>query len=640
MRQNRFTGFFIFFLLGFYSLVFSQVTEEWVRIINGPANLSDHGHDVKTDLAGNIYVTGWIEITPGNTDCHTVKYSPGGDLLWSKTYAGSANGIDYGYTLAVDENGNAYVGGYGSSGNPTWDIFILKYNTNGDTVWTRRWTSPIANYSAYAYSIKVDQNENVYVTGWMSDGFTGGEFVTLKYNSAGNLQWARSYKGPGTSIDYSNCIVVDNNGNVYITGWSGGENNLHDMTTIKYSPDGDSLWVRRYNGTANDNDYAYWLDLDNEGNIYVTGQSVETGSDNDITTIKYSPDGDVLWIKHYNGPSNGYDAGWTIAVDDEGSAFVTGNHTTANGLNGATLKYTSAGDLSWVSTFDGPGSGGDIFFTMVLDDSSNVYVSGFVSNAGTSDIGTVKYDSSGNEKWAVLYNGEANSYDGAYIVTLDNSQNVIVTGYSSGNGTDYNYTTIKYSQPVIPVELSSFTADVKNNVVTLNWTTASEINNYGFEIQKSRDNKNYNKIGFVNGNGTVTESVSYSFIDELITEGKSFYRLKQIDFNGSYEYSKTVEVEINLTPVEYALHQNYPNPFNPATRISFSLADNSEVLLRVYNILGQEVATLIKGYLDKGVHQVEFDASEFNSGIYFYEININNNNSVNFSSVKKMMLTK
>jgi uncharacterized delta-60 repeat protein len=427
-----------------------SVTEAWLNRIDGPAHGSDHGHDVKTDAAGNVFVTGWIESSAGNTDAYTVKYSPGGDLLWGNTYVGSATGVDYGYALAVDQNGNAYVGGFGNGNNPTFDIFILKYNSNGDVVWTQRWSSPIQTYSAYAYSVAVDKQENVYVTGFMSDGLTDGEFITLKYDSTGNLQWSARYNGSPNSIDYSNCIVVDASGNSYITGWSGGANNLHDCTTIKYSPNGDELWVRRYNGSADDNDYAYRVALDSSENVYATGQSVETGSDNDITTIKYSPDGDVLWTQHYDGPANGYDAGQAIAVDANGNAYVTGNHTTATGLDCATLKYSTDGELLWAASYNGPGNGGDVLISIALDDLANAYVSGFVASGGASDFVTIKYDTTGAEQWVQLYNGPGNSYDGTYVIAVDSKRDVLVTGYSTGVGTDYDYTTIKYNQSATP----------------------------------------------------------------------------------------------------------------------------------------------------------------------------------------------
>lgn len=435
-----------------------NVTEAWINRIDGPAHGSDHAHDVRADLAGNVLVTGWIEASTGNPDAYTIKYSPNGELLWEKTYAGSATGVDYGYTLAVDQDGNAYVGGFGNGKNPTYDIFVLKYDSNGNTVWTQRWSSPIKTYSAYAYSIAVDKQQNVYVTGFMSDGLTDGEFVTLKYDSLGNLQWSARYNASPNSIDYSNSIVVDESGNSYITGWSGGANNLWDYTTIKYSPNGDELWVRRYNGSADDNDFAYHIALDTSGNVYVTGQSVETGSDNDITTIKYSPDGDVLWTEHYNGPANGYDAGQSIAVDADGNAYVTGNHTTARGLDCVTLKYSTIGELLWTASYNGPDNGGDVLISIALDDLANVYVSGFVASGGASDFVTIKYNTAGVEQWVQLYNGPGNGYDGTYAIAVDNNRDVLVAGYSTGVGTDYDYTTIKYTESATPTPTPAATS--------------------------------------------------------------------------------------------------------------------------------------------------------------------------------------
>lgn len=438
-----------------------SVTEAWVRRIDGPVHGNDHGHDVATDSVGNVLVTGWIETATGNEDCHTVKYSPNGDVLWADTYAGSATGTDYGYTLAVDQNGNTYVGGFGNGDNPaTFDIFVLKYDSNGNRVWTQRWTSPITNYSAYAYSIAVDNQGDVFTTGFESDGFTDGEFITLKFNSSGVLQWATPYNGSTSSIDYANHIVVDSDGNSYITGWSGGANNLHDMTTIKYDPDGNELWVKRYNGSADDNDYAYWLALDGSGNVYVAGQSVETGSDNDITTIKYAPNGDEIWVRHYDGPAHGYDAGQAIAVDADGNAYVTGNHTIATGLECVTLKYSAAGDLLWTASFNGPDASGGVFISIALDDTASAYVTGFVFSGGAGDSATVKYDTNGIEQWAQLYDGPGHSSDGAYAIAVDNNHNVAIAGYSTGAGTDYDYTTIKYVETATPTPTPTVTPSV------------------------------------------------------------------------------------------------------------------------------------------------------------------------------------
>ena len=187
---------------------------------------------------------------------------------------------------------------------------------------------------------------------------------------------------------------------------------------------------------------------------------------------------------------------------------------------------------------------------------------------------------------------------------------------------------------IIPVELTSFIASVNGKNVNLNWNTASEINNSGFEVERKSANSDWQKIGFVSGNGTTTEKQSYAYTDRNLTEGKYNYRLKQIDFNGSFEYSNVIEVLV-VTPNKFELGQNYPNPFNPSTSISFSLPQAGNVKLAVYNLLGQEVQTLVNGFMESGSHTVNFEAKNLNSGIYLYKLEANG-----ISSVRKMTLLK
>jgi len=191
---------------------------------------------------------------------------------------------------------------------------------------------------------------------------------------------------------------------------------------------------------------------------------------------------------------------------------------------------------------------------------------------------------------------------------------------------------------VIPVELVSFAASVNDRNVTLNWSTATELNNSGFQIERSNGSE-YQVVGFVAGHGTTTETKNYSYSDQNVNAGNYTYRLKQVDFNGTFEYSNVIEVEV-LGVKEFALGQNYPNPFNPSTTINFSLAVDSKVSLKIFDVLGQEVATLLNGQMAAGSQKVSFDASSLNSGVYFYRIDADGIDGQKFSSVKKMILTK
>ncbi|MFZ1323396.1 MAG: T9SS type A sorting domain-containing protein [Ignavibacteria bacterium] len=194
----------------------------------------------------------------------------------------------------------------------------------------------------------------------------------------------------------------------------------------------------------------------------------------------------------------------------------------------------------------------------------------------------------------------------------------------------------EYTETLLPVELSSFISNVTGTDVTLNWTTASETNNSGFDIErKNAESGNWSKVGNVTGNGTVSTPQNYSFTDRGLTTGIYNYRLKQIDFNGNFEYfNLSNEVGIGI-PDKYSLSQNYPNPFNPSTKISYDLPVDGMVSLKLFDMTGREVASIVNEVQNAGYYTVNFNASSLSSGVYFYTISSNN-----FIATKKLMLVK
>lgn len=195
-------------------------------------------------------------------------------------------------------------------------------------------------------------------------------------------------------------------------------------------------------------------------------------------------------------------------------------------------------------------------------------------------------------------------------------------------------------QGLLPVELSSFVSLVNKNNVTLNWSTASETNNSGFDIERATVNgqlpiENWNKIGNVTGSGTINVPVEYSFTDKNLASGKYAYRLKQIDYNGNFEYFN-LSNEVNIgVPSRFELSQNYPNPFNPSTTINFEIPSEGKVSLKVFDMSGKEVSTLVNEVRSAGYYSYNFNASGLTSGIYFYTLNAND-----FSGTRKMLLIK
>ncbi|MBK8983607.1 MAG: T9SS type A sorting domain-containing protein [Ignavibacteria bacterium] len=194
---------------------------------------------------------------------------------------------------------------------------------------------------------------------------------------------------------------------------------------------------------------------------------------------------------------------------------------------------------------------------------------------------------------------------------------------------------LAYIDPLLPVELSSFVSTISGSSVTLNWATASETNNSGFDIERSSVNGTWSKIGNVSGNGTSAVGHNYTYTDKNLSSGIYNYRLKQIDFNGNFEYfNLSNEVNIGI-PVKYDLSQNYPNPFNPSTSINYDLPVDGNVSLKIFDMSGKELMTLVNEVKTAGYYSVNFNASDLSSGVYFYTITADN-----FTATKKMMLLK
>ena len=243
---------------------------------------------------------------------------------------------------------------------------------------------------------------------------------------------------------------------------------------------------------------------------------------------------------------------------------------------------------------------------------------------------------------------------GVQVVDITNPANAFVTGYYKPSGCfavgiEYNNGFIYAADgiagfqiyrnlfEVVPVELTSFYADTDENGVTLRWRTSTEKNNSGFDIERSVDNIKFEKIGNVKGYGTTSEPQNYAFKDVGINQvdGSIYYRLKQIDFNGSHKYSESIKVYYSSVPAEFKLMQNYPNPFNPTTTINYQLPKNGFVTLKVYDILGREVTTLVNEQKMQGRYSVNFDASRLASGVYMYQFRVND-----YLSSRKMILIK
>jgi hypothetical protein len=441
--------FILVILLLVNGSAFAQVDTAWVRRYNGPASRQDWTRAIAAiavDGSGNIYVTGSSYGGSATYDDYaTIKYYPNGDTAWIRRYNGPGDSTDWANGIAVDDGSNVYVTGYSYGSGTGSDYATIKYDSSGNELLVRRYNGSGNSYDL-AYAIAVDSSNNIYVTGVSDRGFQT-YYTTIKYYPDGDTAWVRWYEVPGAA----SAITVDTYSNVYVTGRSWDSTGTdYDCATIKYFPNGDTAWVRRYNGPGNGSDEGWAIAVDGLGNVYITGESYGSGTDYDYCTIKYYTNGNTAWVKTYNGPGNAQDYARAIVVDGSDNVYVTGS-SYGGGSNEdyATIKYYPNGDTAWVRrcviTLVN-----DEAYDMSVDDSGNVYVTGgagWIPFIWTyRDYATVKYYPSGDMAWVSTYNGPGNDEDYATSIAVDGSANVYVTGYSMGSGTNYDYATIKYVQ--------------------------------------------------------------------------------------------------------------------------------------------------------------------------------------------------
>jgi len=406
-----------------------------------------------------------------------------------------------------------------------------------------------------------------------------------------------------------------------------------------------------------------WFSDGQDGNGYNDGFTFILLRDLSAGTVIYFTDNgwsDAGWVNSasemhvsWTVPSGGLTTG-TIVYIYETSSYNNGTAsvgTLSTLLYGTTWHWASSGDQ--ILAYQGSGARtSSPTFIAALDadyntsfDLSNGWSTGTVGGGyeetfcsiptgltnGTNCVAL--FNSSQSELWDnCKYNGTLTGSASTILGLINNYSN-----WTGSNDTPYDISASAFPTPAItdplPVELTSFSVSAIKNTINLNWQTATEVNNYGFEIERIK-NDNWEIIGFVQGHGNSNTPKEYSFTDKPNGGSKFMYRLKQIDTDGKYEYSPKVEVNLNA-PVEFSIKQNFPNPFNPTTKIEFSIPSDNNVEIKVFNVLGMEVATLLNEHRQAGMHSVEFNASNLSSGIYFYKVVIGN-----YFEIKKMILLR
>jgi photosystem II stability/assembly factor-like uncharacterized protein len=613
-----------------------------------------NGNNIFAATDTGVYIstnngTSWI--SAGLSDTTTLALAISGNNIYAGTFYGVFLSTDSGnsWTHLNGDQSNYYINSITISGNniyagAMYDGGVFLSTDNGTNWSSIRNRLPL--YQTNIYSLSVN-GTNVYAA-------TSYGVYQITNNST---DWINI----GLPIAYVSALAV--NGNDIFSGAGGVFKSTNSGTNWEqlgsYYPQINSITVEGNNVYAATSHFGVYCSTDYGiswlwHNIYISravsalthiGSNIFAAS---YPTVKGAPGGILLSTDHgLNWTGIGlYDKSvYCLAVVD--TILFAGTHyygvylSSDNGSNWAQVS-------NWLTTADVYAITNCGNYIYAATEGSGIYRS---SDKGTNWIQVnngLTCDSvysltvSGNNVFAGTSNGGVfltrnNGANWEQIGLTDYSVHSIIAGHSDIFAGTYGGGVWKRSllDFGLPVELTSFKANISNHYINLSWHTATELNNMGFNVERSINKSDWTTISFVKGNGTTTSTIAYSYLDKSIQkEGKYYYRLKQLDNNGSYKYSPVVEINLNA-PSVFTLDQNYPNPFNPNTLISYSLPTSSNIKLIIYNTLGQTIKTLESGYKSAGNYSVSFNASSLPSGIYFYKLEAGQ-----CTQIKKMILMK
>ncbi len=431
-----------------------QVAEAWVRHYGGTQPSEIHIKKLVVDNQGNVIGAGHGDVDGNGRDMLVLKYSESGVPLWTNRYNGAVSGDDIANDVAVDQAGAIIVTGHSTGLAGNTDYLTIKYSAAGVALWTNRYDGTDHFYDM-AMAVAVDTNGNVFVTGEADDNI-----ATIAYSSGGLPLWTNHYSVPSHNVDRGNDVTVDAGGNVIVTGWSSHPFiNAYDYTTIKYSNSGATIWanVDQQPGTS---DYAYAVAVTTNGNVHVTGSagtvaysasgallwrhpapgsSIVADKEGNLLTIngsgtyrttKISPAGIGVWTNYHIGSGTGLEIPHAVAVDGNGTVFVTGELST----DYATVAYSSGGNALWTNRYDYPDSWSSYALTVAVNTNGNVFVAGM-----SADGAVLGYSGAGVGLWTNHNHDTSYTYDQAVGVAVTTNGNIVVLGQEkliaySGNG--------------------------------------------------------------------------------------------------------------------------------------------------------------------------------------------------------------
>ena len=590
---------------------------------------------IASDGAGGAIIV-WQDFRNGNNDIYAQRIDAAGVAQWASNGVAicTATNEQQAPTITSDGSGGAIMT-WQDRRSSSYNIYAQRVNSSGVVQWTANGVS-VASSASQLFPVITSDGSGGAIMSWNDN--RPGVFIQ-RVDASGTVRWTANgvqlslIAGP---YDKLPAIVSDGSGGAVIA-WNDYRSGTElDMYAQRVDSLGAIQWTA--NGVAvstaasSQNNAA--IVRDGAGGVVIAWNDYRSGTSNDIYAQRLNASGTPLWTADGVALCTATDDQLyhSIVGDNAGGAVVVWrDHRTGTRLDIYAQRVDGAGAVQWTSNGIAVCTiAGDKYVPSIVTDGSGGTIIAWddLRTSGAYGIYAQRYDAAGAAQWTA--NGVRASTTAAAPYMIDNgSGGAIITTNSFANGNYDVCAQLITGSAALPVELVSFSAQHAGASTELRWTTASEVNNYGFEVERriqdtgvrrQEENGTWASVGFVAGAGTTNAPKDYTFLDKNLKTGKYLYRLKQIDRNGKFTYSQEVEVMAGQGPNVFELSQNYPNPFNPSTVISYQLAVSSDVTLKVYDVLGREVTTLVNEKKNAGVHSVRFDASALPGGAYFYSI--------------------
>lgn len=623
------------FLISSCILQFVNAQTQWQRTIGGTNH--DQANCIIQTTDGGYAIAGFtFSYAAGYEDIYITKISSIGTIQWTKTIGGSGNEIANSIIQTTD--GGFAIGGWSSSfGSDYADFFIIKLDTNGTIQWTRN-----INRAAYDYACSIVQTtDGGYAISGVSA--TGGVFSSdmfiVKLNSAGNLQWSKTYGGSHDEPAYS--IIQTTDGGLAFAGYSNSFGPYNLFNIIKTDSLGNIQWNRLI-GESGTGSHIYSIIQIADGSFVLAGEFTPVGTGNyHMYIVKINSSGTILWTRTVVGPV--YDMAYSVTQTADGG-FVLGGYTNSFGSGGYDMyivKLNSNGSLQWSKTVGGTGD--EQALSVIKTTDGGFIAAGYSTSFGNGgkDIFIVKFDSSGNTCGNTTaptssFGTSGTATSPAFTVV---TQNPTVTTPTPILGTGGTLTTVcNLLPPAAPILVSPSNGSYnQTSTVRFNWNKSQ--NAVSYRLQVAFDSLFTNLV--VN-DSTITDSTL--LVVNLTSNRYYWWRVNAKNSVGTSPYSAvwkfgTFLVGLNQIgtdiPKEFKLHHNYPNPFNPVTKIRFDVPNPDIISIKVLDVLGREIAVLINEQMQPGTYEIEWEGTNYPSGIYYYSISAGS-----FSQSKKMVLVK